>query len=270
MQVKSRGEGILLGFCQVFGQWASRAWRVADPKSKRDIAGVGAFNLVRRDALEEIGGLAPQRMVILEDITLGRRTKAAGLRQRIAFAPGLVLVHWASGVRGLLRVMTKNLFSLFNFQPLLMLLTCLWMALFFFAPLAGLFWWRTAVQSLLILCAIAAMYRVVGEISLIDSRYGWLYPIGAVLLVWAMLRSMVAAWIQRGVNWRGTHYSLRELRRFNSPFQWERAAAEQRYQDRKAWPSPLRRTVDRLKGTLKRAKPQPPRGHNASRHTHPE
>ena len=221
MLVQSRGEGIVLGFFQILGMWAARPWRTADPKAIRDSVGVGAFNLVRRDALLEIGGLEPQRMVVLEDITLGRRIKAAGLTQRVAFAPLLVLVHWASGVRGLVRVMTKNLFSMVNFRPLLMLGACLWVAVFCLAPLAGLGWRRSVAPSLLVLCCMASAYRTMGVTSRIDARYGWLYPLGAVIFIYAMLRSMVVTFLIGGVRWRGTHYPLRELRRHNNPLQWK-------------------------------------------------
>ena len=140
--IKTHGEGVVLGFFQVLGLWASRPWKVRDPKAKRDAIGIGAFNMIRRSALEAIGGLEPQRMTVLEDITLGRRIKRAGLPQRMAFAPGMVLVHWASGAGGLVRVMTKNLFSAVNFQPVLLLLGALWIAVFALSPIAGLFWRR--------------------------------------------------------------------------------------------------------------------------------
>jgi len=224
MEVKSRGEGIVLGFFQVLGMWAARPWRVADPKAKRDSIGVGAFNLVRRQALLSLGGLEPQRLVVLEDITLGRRFKAAGLPQRVAFAPLLVLVHWASGARGLMRVMTKNIFSGVNFQPLLMLGACLWIVVFCLVPLAGFAWWPTVIPAALVLCAISVAYRSMGALSRIDARYGWLYPLGALAFMYAMLRSMVVVGWQGGVRWRGTHYPLRELRQHNSPTRWERAA----------------------------------------------
>jgi cellulose synthase/poly-beta-1,6-N-acetylglucosamine synthase-like glycosyltransferase len=227
MQVRSRGEGIVLGFFQVLGMWASRLWKVADPNS-RDTVGVGAFNLVRRSALAEIGGWVPQRMSILEDVTLGRRMKAAGMRQRVAFAPGLVLVHWAKGAFGLIGVMTKNLFSAFNFHPVLLAGFVMWILLFCLSPLAELGWWATLVPALLVLCCFGATYRVMGEVSSIDARYGWLYPLGALAFVWAMLRSMVVVWWQRGVVWRGTLYELRDLRRHNSPFVWERQGAQRR------------------------------------------
>jgi glycosyltransferase involved in cell wall biosynthesis len=232
MQVKSRGEGIVLGFFQILGMWAARPWRVMDPKAKRDAIGVGAFNMMRRDSLLAIGGLEPQRMVVLEDITLGLRFKAARLPQRVAVAPGQVLVHWASGVRGLVRVMTKNMFSGVNFQPLLMLGACGWIVVFCLAPLAGLAWWGTLAQSLIVMFAMASSYRAMGAVSRIDARYGWLYPLGALAFVYAMLRSMlVALWIG-GVRWRGTVYPLRELRQHNSPWQWERAAVAKRRLER--------------------------------------
>jgi hypothetical protein len=223
MQVQSRGEGMVLGFMQMLGMWASRLWRVSDAESQRDFVGVGAFNLVRRAALDQIGGWAPQRMVVLEDVTLGRRMKIAGMRQRIAFAPGLVLVHWAAGALGLMRVMTKNLFSAMNFRPLLLLGMCIWVAVFFLGPLAGLAWWPTLIPSLLILACVGASYRLMGEVSRIDARYGWLYPLGALAFLWALLRSMVVVLAQGGVVWRGTLYPLRELRRHNSPLQWRRS-----------------------------------------------
>jgi hypothetical protein len=231
MQVRSPGEGIILGFLQTFGLWASRPWKIADPKARRDVIGIGAFNLVRRDALDQIGGWLPQRLAVLEDITLGRRMKAAGMRQRIAFAPGLVLVHWAKGAGGLLTGMTKNLFSAFNFQPVLVLLAWTWVGMFCLLPLAGLAWLPTMLQSLIVLCCIGASYRVMGAKSQIDARYGWLYPLGAVALMFAMLRSMVVVTLQRGVVWRGTHYPLRDLRRHNSPFAWERTARKLREEE---------------------------------------
>jgi hypothetical protein len=63
-----------------------------------------------------------------------------------------------------------------------------------------------------------------GQASWIDARYGWLYPLGAVAFLWAMLRSAAIILWQRGVIWRGTFYELKELRQHNSPFVWERAA----------------------------------------------
>jgi cellulose synthase/poly-beta-1,6-N-acetylglucosamine synthase-like glycosyltransferase len=228
MQVKGWGEGTVLGFFQIFGLWASRPWKVEDAEARRDIVGVGAFNLVRQAALEEIGGWSPQRLAVLEDITLGRRMKAARMRQRIAFAPGLVLVHWAKGARGLVRVMTKNLFSAFNFRIWLLLGACAWIVVFCLGPVAGLLTQWTLFPALVVFCCVAAAYRVMGQASWIDARYGWAYPLGALMFLWAMLRSAATVLWKRGVEWRGTFYGLRELRQHNSPFVWQREAQKLR------------------------------------------
>jgi hypothetical protein len=52
-------------------------------------------------------------------------------------------------------------------------------------------------------------------------------------MVWAMIRSMLSVLARRGVMWRGTFYPLRELRLHNSPWQWERTAAEARRAEEK-------------------------------------
>ena len=223
----------MLGLFTVLGLWLTRPWRVSDPQARRDVMGVGAFNLVRREALEVLGGWEPQRLAVIEDVTLGRRMKAAGLRQRVAFGPDLVLVHWAKGARGIVRGLTKNLFAAVNFRPSLLLGGCVAVLVLFFAPLAGLGWWPTIPPALIMLCCIAACYRVMSTRTHIDGRYGWLYPIGVFVMVWAMLRSMVSVAVRRGVMWRGTFYPLRELRTHNSPWQWERSAAQARRAEEK-------------------------------------
>ncbi|SEF50738.1 Glycosyltransferase, catalytic subunit of cellulose synthase and poly-beta-1,6-N-acetylglucosamine synthase [Bryocella elongata] len=245
-QVKSRGEGMILGFFQLLGFWAARPWKVADDRA-HDAIGVGAFNLVRRSALEEMGGLMPQRLTVIEDVTIARRIKAAGLKSRLAFAPGLVLVHWAKGARGVIRVMTKNLFSGFGFNPFLLAGAALWIVVFFLLPLLGLAWLPTVLPALLVLLSMASMYRVIGEYSLIDALYGWAAPLGAVMFLYAMLRSLAYTWWRGGIEWRGTVYPVSELRSFNDPFHWMREGMERRHRMKNAAPSRLRRWVDRWK-----------------------
>jgi hypothetical protein len=232
-QVKGHGEGMMLGFLSLLGVWLVRPWRVSDPHARHDVLGVGAFNLVRRQALEILGGWEPQRMAVVEDLTLGRRMKAAGMRQRVAFGPELVVIHWARGALGIVRGLTKNLFASVNFSSLIMLAACAAMLALFLGPLPGLAWGATLVPSLLALCAIAACYRLMNQRSGVSAHYGWLYPLAALAMVWAMIRSMLSVLARRGVMWRGTFYPLRELRLHNSPWQWERTAAEARRAEEK-------------------------------------
>jgi glycosyltransferase involved in cell wall biosynthesis len=210
-------EAALLSFFQIFGLWAARPWQVANPRSVRDAIGIGAFNLIRRSAYERIGGFEGFPMEIVEDLGLGRRVKQAGLRQRVAFGRGLVSVHWASGVRGLIGVMTKNVFSVFNFHVSLLLLMCLWILVFMVVPFAGVLFPGVALASALAIVAMFYGYWLMGGLSGLSAWNAWLAPFAGSLLIYTLLRSMVTTVWQGGVIWRGTFYSLAELRRNTAP-----------------------------------------------------
>ncbi|HEX3373526.1 MAG TPA: glycosyltransferase [Edaphobacter sp.] len=210
-------ESALLGFIQILTLWAARVWRIADPKSKRDAFGIGAFNLLRREAYQQVGGFESLRMQIIEDIGLARRIKHAGLAQRICFGHGLVRLHWASGVGGLVRVMTKNLFSAFRFYIWLALLGCLWLLVFCVAPAAGLFFTPTRLPAILTLAAVVWAYRLMSRHSGISPGYALFFPFAALVFVFALLRSTLVTLKRGGVVWRGTFYPLTELRKNAAP-----------------------------------------------------
>ena len=215
--IKSTGEAMLLGFFQVMGFWAVRLWRVRDPGSKRDSVGVGAFSLIRTSAYQQVGGFDGLRLEILEDLAFGRRVKLLGLRQRAALAPGLVKVHWAPGARGIVEVLTKNLFALFRFYISLLLAACCSILLFGVGPLVALAFPGTRLPGLLAILAIASMYRLVHRVSGNSLSSFWLFPFAAILLTYSLLRSMVITLRQGGVIWRGTFYPLAELRKHTNP-----------------------------------------------------
>lgn len=210
--IKSRGEGMLLGFLQVLGLWPTRPWRADDPSATRDFVGIGAFCLLRASAYRELGGFEAFRMEILEDLTLARRVKLTGLRQRVAVSPGLIKVHWAPGALGVVGVMTKNLFAVFRFHISFLLIACGWLLLFYLAPIAFLMWSATRIPAIITLAAIFLLYRLAGRLSGISTWYVTLFPVSAALFLYGLLRSMVITLTQGGVTWRGTFYPLAELR----------------------------------------------------------
>jgi glycosyltransferase involved in cell wall biosynthesis len=206
-------EAAILGFFQIFALWGARPWRVSNPKSKRDALGIGAFNLLTRSAYLQIGGFESLRMEIIEDLALARRIKRAGFAQRVAFGRGLISLHWASGIGGLVGVMTKNLFSAFRFYVGLALLGCLWLLIFCVAPAVGLFFPPTRIPAILTLAAVVWAYRLMSRHSGIFTLYALFFPLGALVFVFTLLRSMLITLKRGGVLWRGTFYPLAELRK---------------------------------------------------------
>jgi glycosyltransferase involved in cell wall biosynthesis len=210
-------EAAILGFFQILSLWGARPWRISNPKAKHDAIGIGAFNLLRREAYQQIGGFESLRMEIVEDIGLGRRIKRAGLVQRLCFGRGLISLHWASGVGGLVGVMTKNLWAAFRFYIWLALLGCLWLLTFCVAPAAALFFASTRVPAILIFAAVAYGYRLLGRHSGISTWNALFFPFSAMVFVFTLLRSMLLTLKQGGIIWRGTFYSLAELRKNAAP-----------------------------------------------------
>jgi glycosyltransferase involved in cell wall biosynthesis len=211
--IKTFGEGMLLGYLQVMGLWASRPWLVANPRALRDAVGIGAFNLLRTSAYQHLGGFDAHRMEILEDLTLARRVKLAGLHQRVAIAPGMVSLHWASGAIGVMNVMTKNLFAVFRFHVSLLLLACIWLSLFCVAPAVFLVFPATQLPAIISLASVGSLYILSSRYSRISPWYAALFPISAALFVYSLLRSMFITLKLGGVIWRGTFYPLNELRK---------------------------------------------------------
>ena len=213
--LQSSREAFLLGFLQVLGLWGVRPWKVADPRA-RDAIGVGAFNMIRAASYQQIGGFDALRMQILDDLSLARRVKDAGLRQRVAVAPDYVRVHWAAGVRGIVNTMTKNLFAVFEFRIVLLLGSCAGVLLVFLAPCAALFWQPARVPAAIALVAMLAMYVTMSGTSGIPAWTFLGFPASAAVFVYALLKSSVTTLLQGGVIWRGAFYPLRELRKQSS------------------------------------------------------
>lgn len=209
---KTWGEAMLLSHLQVMGMWAVRPWRVDDPRAMRDAVGVGAFNLVRTGAYRQLGGFEAAPMEILEDVEFGRRVKRAGMRQRVAIAPGMICVHWAAGVWGIVNGMTKNMFSVFRFRVVTLLAATVGLVASCVAPVIFLGVPGVRIPAILTLAAIGGHYVLFQRISRISAFYAAFFPIGAVLVIYTMLRSMIITQRNGGVTWRGTFYPLAELR----------------------------------------------------------
>jgi glycosyltransferase involved in cell wall biosynthesis len=209
-------EAALLAFFQTFALWQPRPWRVADPTAP-DALGIGAFNLLRRDAYEKIGGFEALRMQIVEDLALGRLVKRARLRQRVAVGRGLVSVHWASGVPGLIDVMTKNVFAALNFNLFFALGGCVWLLAFCILPFFGFLLPAYTTPCAVTLASILWAYILFRRWSGLAIWNALLTPFAAAVFVFTLLRSTAITLRNGGVTWRGTFYPLAELREHITP-----------------------------------------------------
>ena len=214
MIMKGPGEYMMIAFFQTMFMFGHRPWKVADPKS-RDHMGVGAFNLIRRNVYESIGSYRALRMEVLDDMKLGKVVKNAGFAQRNVFGGDLISIRWARGARGVVDNLTKNFFAVLSFNWPRTLISAFGLAFLNLMPFAGV-WLARGWARLPYGIALGSMFLIYAGMSWrskVPAYYFLLHPVSSVLFVYTLLRSMFLTLRNDGIVWRGTKYSLEELKR---------------------------------------------------------
>jgi glycosyltransferase involved in cell wall biosynthesis len=207
-------EGAIKDFFSLVILMGTRVWAVSKPSTDAYI-GIGAFNLLKREAYEKIGGHESLRMEVVDDILLGKRIKQHGYRQDILVAPEHLQLKWVEGVGGFVRGLEKNAFASINFSiPKLFAATGL-MFFFYFVPYLGSITLRDALQP----GYIASVVSIHVLFGCFTSRLGkgWrltpAFPIAACIFLWTVWRSAVVTLQRGGVLWRDTFYPIQALKR---------------------------------------------------------
>jgi cellulose synthase/poly-beta-1,6-N-acetylglucosamine synthase-like glycosyltransferase len=195
-------------------EMTQRPWRVGDPQAQ-EYVGVGAFNLIRKDAYEKVGTHRAIRMRPDDDMKLGKLVKGYGFRQGVAYGVGLLSVEWHQTLPDAVRGLSKSMFSGLDYRigatvagVLILLLTNL-------LPVLGLLSRNTSGT----LCRLNLLstfliygYRARHFGDETPWWYAVLHPFGICVFIYAMLRSASTTIINGGIEWRGTRYSLKELK----------------------------------------------------------
>ena len=217
--LKTAGERMMTAVFQSLSLLTWRPWKIADPKAKHESIGMGAFNLVRSEVYQAIGGFEAQALEVLEDLRLGYEIKHRGYRQHLVLGPGLIQLHWAAGVFGMVHNLTKNIYATFRFRITLFLGAWFGLLIMCFVPIAGLCG-NTYIRivSVLSLLMIALLYQLASRYyNRINPAWIFTFPIAAALVLYAMLRSAFLTLLRQGIVWRGTFYPLKDLRRQAGP-----------------------------------------------------
>ena len=75
----------------------------------------------------------------------------------------------------------------------------------------------TRSAAILTLVSIAVLYVLSSRHSRISPWYAILFPAGAILFIYSLIRSAFTTLKDGGVTWRGTFYPLAELRKSRVP-----------------------------------------------------
>ncbi len=177
--------------------------------------GIGAFQLVRREAYRRAGGHAHLRLDIADDMMLGKTLKRSGARSMLMAGSGLIRVRWVEGWSGVLSSLQKNAFRGIEYSAVLLVLSTAAILAADVAPFVGLFAADgparvLAAGSVGVLFLLYAAGQRSNRLALLSFPC---HPAAALLFLFILWRSALAALTEGGVRWRGTFYRLDELRR---------------------------------------------------------
>ena len=199
-------------FALFFAQYA-QPWKARDPKSPRHI-GIGAFNFVRASAYRAAGGHEPIAMRPDDDLKLGKLLKLHGFRQDLLFGRGMISVQWYGSLGEAVRGLEKNAFAGVDYSvaavvtsALALLVLCVW-------PFAALLLTSgtTRLLNAGTVAVILALYAGSTRASGSNPLLGIGFPFGTLLFIYIVVRAAWLALRNDGIDWRGTHYPLSELR----------------------------------------------------------
>jgi cellulose synthase/poly-beta-1,6-N-acetylglucosamine synthase-like glycosyltransferase len=208
------GMRTLLAFFALMFALNTRPWR-AQQAGRPEHTGIGAFNLVRRRVLTEVGGLSRLPLRPDDDIKLGKLLKDSGYRQEFVEGGRAVTVEWYRSAWDMVKGLEKNSFPFLDYSVLKTLGALVGTFAIVIWPLLALFltegwaWWLNlgAVAITGLLMAATAVRTLT-----ISPLFALGYPLGALLMMTTVANSMWRTLAQGGVRWRGTLYPLAELK----------------------------------------------------------
>jgi len=177
---------------------------VMDPKS-RAAAAAGGCILLRRSALERIGGMTAVRIEVIEDCALARAVKQSGGKIRLGLTRSSVSLRGYDSFAGIRDLIARVAFTQLRYSFLVLLgaLTGLFVTyllpwlLFFAFP--GEAW--VAVDTTIAM--MAATFAVAVKFYGLPWPWALTLPLAALFYAYATCVSALRYWLGRGGQWKG-------------------------------------------------------------------
>jgi hopene-associated glycosyltransferase HpnB len=178
------------------------AW-VAD-RNCNVAAAAGGCMLVRREALERIGGMASIRSEIIDDCALARQLKAQG-PIRLGLTRRARSLRPYEGLREIGRMVSRSAYAQLDYSPLMLAGTLAGLAITYLAPaLLALFGHGPAqVAGLAAWLLMAAAFQPVLHFYRVSPLWGLALPAIATAYAVFTMQSAIAVWRGEGGQWKG-------------------------------------------------------------------
>lgn len=189
-----------------------RAPHVNRPHSRSAMAN-GQFWLTPRTAYYEVGGHEAVRSIVLEDVAIARRYRAAGRTLRFAWAPALAQTRMYRDRKEMFEGLLKNVHGT-EFSAARLVGSIAGLVGFFLLPLALLpLGFVTGTLGLILMggvlyFALFGKHIVFARALGAPAVYGLLYPIGVGYYVVLLLTSLGRGLRRKTIAWKGRSYPM--------------------------------------------------------------
>jgi hopene-associated glycosyltransferase HpnB len=181
--------------------------RVNDPRSTV-AAAAGGTVLIRRAALERIGGIAAIRHALIDDVTLAKAVKSSagavylghsGLATSIRPYP-----HW----RDLWDMVARTAFTQLRYSAWLLLLTLIGLTLVWFVPVGEMLFGHGLARAAGLAAFLLASLSYLPTLTRYRQSPWWALalPLIALFYMAATLGSALNYWLGRGARWKNRAY----------------------------------------------------------------
>jgi hopene-associated glycosyltransferase HpnB len=177
---------------------------IAKEKS-RTVGAAGGCILLRRAALERIGGLAAIRSEIIDDCTLARAVKRSGGKIWMGLTRASVSLRRYSHLQELQNMIARTAFTQLNYSAFRLIGTLAGLLLTFIAPVALTFsvnphiW----VPALLAWCLMSASFLPTVVFYRLSPIWSPFLPVASMFYMYATILSALRFWLGRGGQWKG-------------------------------------------------------------------
>jgi len=208
-------KGLISFFLFGFG-YLKRPWTANHP-SKKGGMGVGAFQLLTNACYEGIGGHHAIRFRPDDDLAMGLRIKKLGYRQNLVTALRSLSVEWYPDLPSAFKGFEKNAFAGLNYSVLFALLAIAGVFTSQILPFITIWSSRLPLQMISAFTIVLLFYLYALTMRHLTTYSNWIVfglPIFAVLFIYMLSRALLLTFLRGGIEWRGSHYSLKELKKY--------------------------------------------------------
>ena len=177
--------------------------------SKHVAAAAGGCILVRKEALEKIGGFTALKDSLIDDCTLARKIKTSGGRTWIGLTHSVLSHRKYDSLQTIWNMVARTAYTQLHYSPLLLLLCTLIMLIIFVLPLISLFLsgFTIKITALLTILIMATTYLPTLKFYERSPAWGITLPLIGIIYLLMTWTSALRYISGSGSSWKQRQYS---------------------------------------------------------------